>query len=415
MAGILNTTYQNTVNSLAAGFKGMLNNPYYLFNNYSPTIVTYYAINKNETTLDYSLKTSYAIIGEKSPIKYNKIKQFVLYDLEKVQLNLDNGEQGLESQDITGECYVLPNTIVPSAGDFFLIDQLKEKYLFLVESVNKDTMDNDANFYKISYRLEQFKQDEIDAQIAKEFVFTLTNSDGNISTLMEESSYIKARNLEEICIYLEETFINLFYNDRVQTFTYKINEKNMYDEFMIEFIIRNKLMKDMSKYIYVDHKTALYTLFPLDYKNSIFYYIEEKNKDIKDVRVNAKYIDDPICIFQQRYEDYFSINHKLKQEDFLCDPRDKFTFDTIPSFILDLISWNKPFDKEFIDNNNIEDKETINLSFSNILISYMNDKEITEEDLEVLKNTEFYYTKNCFYLLPVIIFCIKQYIKNLTV
>ena len=415
MADILNTTYQDTINSLSNGFKSILSNPYYVYNNYSPTVVTYYNINKNETTLDYSMKTSYAYIGEKSPIRYNKIKQFLLYGIEKIQLNLDNGEQGLESQDITGEFYILPNTIIPSAGDFFLINQLEEKFLFVVESVNKDTMDNDANFYKISYRLEQFKDKEIQDQVVKEYIFSLNNSDGSISTLLEESTYVTIQSLESLCVYLEETFMTLFYNERVQTFTYKVNGRNMYDEFMIEFIIRNKLMSNMSKYIYVDHKTALYPLFPIDYKHSIFYNFEEKDLDIKDLRVNADYIDDPTCIFQQRYEDYFSINHRLKPDDFFCDPRDKFTFDTIPGFLIDLIISGQSFNEEYIENNNIDDKRITNLLFSNIIISHMNGNDITEDDITLLKDSEYYYSREYFYILPVVIFCIKQYIKNLTV
>ena len=79
MADILNTTYQDTINSLSNGFKSILSNPYYVYNNYSPTVVTYYNINKNETTLDYAMKTSYAYIGEKSPLRisFSYTLQFV--------------------------------------------------------------------------------------------------------------------------------------------------------------------------------------------------------------------------------------------------------------------------------------------------------------------------------------------------
>ena len=108
MADILNTTYQDTINSLSNGFKSILSNPYYVYNNYSPTVVTYYNINKNETTLDYAMKTSYAYIGEKSPIRYNKIKQFLLYGIEKIQLNLDKFQFNRDK----GNCSIL-------GGQFF--------------------------------------------------------------------------------------------------------------------------------------------------------------------------------------------------------------------------------------------------------------------------------------------------------
>ena len=420
MAIISNTTYQNTIDSLANGFNNsLLANPYYIYNNYSPTVVTYYAINKCETTLDYSLKTSYAVIGERSPIRYNKINEFVLYGIEKIQLNLDNGEQGLESQDITGDCYFLPNTVVPSAGDFFVINQLKQKFLFVVESVNKDTMDNDANFYKGSYRLEQFQEDEITAQVVKEYTYVISSSSDNngvsSSSIIEQEAYYSAQSLEQVCIHLEETYMALFYNERVQTFTYKFNCRNMYDEYMIEFIIRNKLFSDVSKYIYVDHKTSLNRLFPIYYKHSIFYNIETKNKDITNVHVNADYIDDPTTIFQQRYEDYFSVNHKLKIDDFYADPRAKAVYNILPDLIIDLISSGESFNSDYLENNNIEDKEFSNLLFTNIIISYMNGIDITDDDISILTNSEYYYSKTYFYAIPIVIYCLKQYIKNLIV
>ena len=410
MASISNTTYQNTVSQLSSGLKGMLNNSYYLYNNYSPTIVTYYAINREYTTLDYAMKSSYAVIGEKSPIRYNKINQFILYGIEKIQINLDNGDQGLESQDITGDCYYLPNTIVPSAGDFFVIDQLQEKFLFIVESVNKDTMDTDSNFYKGTYRLEQFKEDEIQDQVVKEYTLYL-DSNTSSSSLIEQEAYIAMQDLDKICIYLEESFMSLFYNERVQTFTYRFGNigRLMYDEYMIEFIIRNKIMSNMKKYIYVDHKTQLPSVFPLDYRNTIFYDLEENNINIDHINVNANYIDDPTSIFQLRYEDYFSINHKITHMDMHKDPRDKIVFKIIPEYILDMIINNKS-----IDDYDIETKDGYsNLVFGSIISNYLNSGTISENSINNIKNIDLFFTTYHFYLIPMVVYCIKQYIQNL--
>ena len=406
MASISNTTYQNVVSKLSSGFKTMLNNPYYLYNNYSPTIVTYYSLNKEKSTLDYALKTSYSKIGEKSPLRYNKINKFILYGIDKIQLNLDNGEQGLESQEISGDCYFLPNTVVPSAGDFFVIEQLKEKFLFIIESVNKDTMDTDSNFYKATYSLDQFKEEEIQDQVVKEYTMAI-NKDS--SYLIEQESYNLIEELDKICIYLEETYMSLFYNDRVQTFIYRFNGSLMYDKYMIEFMIRNKIMSDMSKYIYVDHKTRESYDFSLKYKHTIFNNLEENNIDIDSINVNADYIDDPVSIFQLRYEDYFCINHNIN--DMYSDPRSKIVFKIIPEYILDMIINNKT-----IKDYNIDDKDgNSNLVLGYIISNFINNKTISKDSISDIKNIDFYFTVYHFYLIPMVIYCIKSYIKNLCV
>lgn len=411
MAVINNTTYQKTVDSLSTGFKSLLNNPYYLYNNYSPTIVTYYSINKNETTLDYSLKTSYAVVGNNSPIKYNKINQFILYGIEKIQLNLENGDQGLESSDITGDCYFLPNTITPSAGDFFVIAQLKEKFLFVVESVNKDTMDNEANFFKATYRLEQFKEDEITPQVVKEYTLVLDNSEGSFSTLIEQNSLYTINELEFIKNKLQTIYLSYFYNERVQTFTYRLNGKDMYDEYLIEFIIRNKLLKEVREYVYVDHKTTLDTLFPIYYDKTIFSSIENI-KEIKHYVAKGEYIEEVTSIFQQRYEDYFKINHILKEKDFIQDPRGNFTFEIVPKLLIDLIEKNEKLTLEYLDSNSLDD-DYIEFRYMNIIVDYMNNNEISKETIEELKNIEIDYNRYYFYIIPIILYIINSFTKSL--
>ena len=52
MGKFTDTKYTNTIDSLVNATKSKLNNPYYKFNDRKPTKVTYYAQNKEMSTLD---------------------------------------------------------------------------------------------------------------------------------------------------------------------------------------------------------------------------------------------------------------------------------------------------------------------------------------------------------------------------
>ena len=111
MGTFSNVQYKTTINSIVEGYKNKLDNPHYIFTDKKPTLVTYYNINTSCSTLDHGTRTAYEYVGNDSPIKYNKILDMYLYGIERIAINLDMGEYGLESDAIEGEAYILPNTI----------------------------------------------------------------------------------------------------------------------------------------------------------------------------------------------------------------------------------------------------------------------------------------------------------------
>ena len=75
------------------------------------------------------LKTEFEPIGEKSPIRYNKILDAYLYGIDRIITNIDISEHGIESDPIEGEAVVLPNTFVPMGQDYFIINYIDTKIL----------------------------------------------------------------------------------------------------------------------------------------------------------------------------------------------------------------------------------------------------------------------------------------------
>ena len=140
---------QKFVDDNAFKFENRLNSQVTRFLDKSPVFVTYYHVDSDETTTDGGFKDVNALWGKDSPIKYKKIENLPLYGFDSVQLNLQDTDQGLDTE-YSGDAILLPNTVKPLQNDFFTVNHVKGVFLFRVTQVDYDTIRPD-NFYKITY------------------------------------------------------------------------------------------------------------------------------------------------------------------------------------------------------------------------------------------------------------------------
>lgn len=150
MAGkFINTNYNSTMKSVIDTMKNTLKNPYYKWSDKSPTPVEYYNVDIKKTTLDDGTQNMYDNYGPEGPAVYNRIDNMIIYGLDQFQLQMSNEDFGVETAALEGEAIILPNTIIPYVSDRFVIEYLKNKIVFKVTQVDDDTIENDANAYKI--------------------------------------------------------------------------------------------------------------------------------------------------------------------------------------------------------------------------------------------------------------------------
>jgi len=98
MAGkFLDKTYVGTINAIQQGQKERLDNSFYTFTDKTPTIVTYFNINTAESTLDEATKMTYSYTDADSSLRYNRINDCILFGIDKIIVNLEAGEYGIES------------------------------------------------------------------------------------------------------------------------------------------------------------------------------------------------------------------------------------------------------------------------------------------------------------------------------
>lgn len=397
MGGFTNTSHKMTMNSLVDGFKAKLDNPYYLFTDKKPTLVTYYNINSEKTTLDDASKQIYSPLGDDSPLHFNKIKDAYLFGIERMMTEVDIGDFGPEAGEIEGEAIVLPNSFIPYPDDYFSIDMLNKKnILFRVTKVTPDTLENGANFYKLSYHLDQYDKD-IEKQVVDDYTMVVSNVGTQYNSILRTNDFDFIREMELITNKLKTYYYDLFYNTRVQTFTYKYGEDYFYDPYMIEFLIRNGILSNGEKYIYVSHQTFKYATFALDYDKTFFRTIELKKKPIKVKTAYASLVEDPNSLLVTRLEDYFKIDYSIVANA-LISP--------IPVVNMKLV--------EAINTNTLltEDDQ---YKYFNIIIQYFNDGKIDSDTIDIIDSIDYNANIDLFYAVPIIIYILEDQIKRLLI
>lgn len=399
MGTFTNSTYTATIQSLVNATESKIKNPYYKFSDKKPIEVVYFKQNREKSTLDEDTALNYAHVGEESPIRFNQINNFYIYGFDKIALDYDLTEFGLESSEIAGEAIILPNTIIPLPGDFFKVNQIKEDVLFKVNKVTPDTLDNGNNMYKIEYKLELVNQyEQILNQVVAVYQFVIENIGTDFSCFITSESYSMANELSALQQYLTDAY-QIFFDPSVQTFVFEYNGTYMYDPYLIEFLIRNKVFSSAENYIFVHHATAVGKTFSYDYSKTFFAMLEDTK--IFDINRATKMacatkIEDPNSLFVTRLQDYYKI-------DYFKDFAYVTKFNPIDVDIMFHISEQSYYGKN-------DPKEAFNT-----WIAYFtgNTTNITADMLSIIRDTDFYNTKEFYYLIPVCIYILSQAINGI--
>ena len=384
-----------------------------MWNDKKPTLVTYFHINAEQSSLDESSGMNYSDLGPNCPFRYNQIDKFVLYGIDKIALQLQSGEFGVESDEITGDAIVLPGTIVPYPNDYFIIDHAKDPWLFRVNDVNKDTLYDGSNIWKLSYRLEHIDDSHIKDLVVEDYKMIVNNVGTRYNPILKSDSYDLVSSLDQICTTLKQYFVALYYNEKVQTFIFThYLEDHFYDPYMIEFIMRNKILDNGShdEYIFVEHKIATIKTFALDYNRTFFKSVEDKDKkSIQKAKTDstADYIDEFGSIFAARTDPYFKMNYYVPSMD--PTPQPYVFHNVIECFPKELIP--KIVNSDLYTKAEVQQRPDFGLR--NIIIKHFNNIPYTKDDFNNMEMYEFSDSKDSFYMIPLIIYAFESFEKEL--
>lgn len=259
----------------------------------TPTFVTYYSIDNNESTADDGYVDVHAYIGSRSPIRFNKIENFPIYGIEQIVINLQDTDQGLDGS-YEGEAIILPNTIKPNHNDYFKIPILHGAYVFRITDFNYDTIMPD-NYYRVSFKLEYNDDDmydEIDRQVISDNQCILDKIGTDEKCIIENKELTQIGEVQQMYYKLMSYYKGLFYNKRHNVF---LGPKDLnftyYDPLQTYFINKHGLFNNKNDYQVLSLTDQMND--PLrDYKYNKSVYRLMELRDLKLLN-NFKYVERP--------------------------------------------------------------------------------------------------------------------------
>jgi len=267
----------------------------------SPTYITYYRLDDIATKQDTSLENVHSLLGKNSPNKYQKIEDVVAYGVDVLDIMNEINEKGLQSI-ITGELVLLPDTLQPFPGDFFVFEiEGMSEHLFRVDSVQFDRA-TPKKFYRIAFAIYPDNSDIIFAKddsgeylhISSNFVMNYDNI-GMVggTAVIKKTVAVNADSAKKLVDGLIDKFANLFYDDEMDTFTFKtINvssgeDLSIWSPYLQQFIYNNKVLQKFSREIMtefyinnISQRTNPEFFSDLAYRNSLFRKVEIQDPNL---------------------------------------------------------------------------------------------------------------------------------------
>ena len=393
----INKTYAGAIDALQQGTIQRVKNANYVFNDKPPVISDWYNMSKRGTTFDEATRAEYSTINSKtSPVRYNKITGAIFYSSGiKLTTDVDFNDEGLglaTQPAING--IVLPNTWIPYAGDYFSIQHAGKEWLYKCTATSFDTIDNGNNIYNFEAVLDNYGIDNIEKLVVGRYKMIINNVGTEFDAIIKEEDYNLIDILDGLLSNIKNYYISLFYKESLQTFAYEGRYGNLYDPYMIEFLIRNRILTGSQPYIYVSHATQIPTTFAIDYDKTFFRAIETKSIErFCNCPATADIIEDRYSLFRTVYDKYFKISY---------NPKIEFnTFSVLDPLLISDVQENA--EREF---NNTR-------ALNNIITRYFNNIPLNSDIVKIFENVDFTPSPYLFYTIPFVIYIIETEIRKM--
>lgn len=260
----------------------------------NPVFVTYYAINQQLSRADTGTGSVKEQIGTSSPIRYNEIKEFPVYNLSDMKPDIQNDEtEGLDiNMDLSG-IVILPNTITPCPDDFLYVKMPGMSYGVLLRVTEFEFNSIQSNdYYTINCELRAtdtksgYSQTyiQLQKQVVEKYSCIFENIGTEDKCLIQDTELAKANSTLELINLLKDSFYDTYYDRDIGTFVYRdfssgVNPIYYYDLYLIKFIIDSKIYDDVSgeRCVTLSLDDVLPINFGNLYRRSLWYAILQKD------------------------------------------------------------------------------------------------------------------------------------------
>lgn len=403
--GILKTSNDIVTNSMQL-LDDVLNSNFtaFLQGQGTPVLVTYYNLNDIMTTTNTGTYTIDQLLGEDSPLRFNKIEDFPVYNLKEIILELEQGEGEVLDTTFDTELIILPNSIKPTEFDFFVYTfKTNRKIVFRVTNIQLGTIRNN-DYYKISVSLRDIDSDDnvksLESQTVESFRTNLDTIGTNDNCFIVSSVYDKMDRIRRIINHITSEYVDMYYSKKFNSVVLcggLEGEYALYDPYLTQFLINTSVLDNDRDYIVLVNFDGRLSIRK-DYNSTLFRSVETRNiSNLKELRMS------PIG-FRNTDTNPFSYNGignvftiEISANDVDYAGNDYMNYDFIKK----------------IKNDNPE--EPIELSdMDNIIYNYFTSDNdvamINDGDIELLENYIFEYGEYNFRIVPIILFIFNRYL-----
>ena len=378
-------------------YEEKLSSPLNRFLDKSPTFVTYFHINNQETTADQGFQDTEEILGPRSSLRFGRIDNFPIYGLEQIQVQLSEEDQGIDGS-YEGDGTILPNTIKPLPNDYFVINHLNDFFLFRVTGIAYDSI-RPEGYYGIQFKLENTDAscvDKLKNQTTDRYRCIFKNIGTENKAIIREDDFDKITAINKMYEEIVNLYISIYYNEKYNAImgTFKNDGTVLYDPLMSVFIDKNGLLNDKNNYSsivlgeqFTDPKREF------KYENSIYRFFERKDttkieKFAYQLIPGRNYFE---SAFYKWYDDTVMV---VDRPDVVCEnnPENCLLCDDF----IDAVAINIPNDES---------------EYSKFLIKYLRGEIKSLADIPLnLKDVMLHLniSKESFFFTPIVLYVIKR-------
>ena len=288
MAKIINVEKSNYLNDNIQIYTSNKVGQYSKFLDKNPIFVTWLHINSAMSRSDVGTGGVNSDVGERSPIRFNRINNLPTYNLPELKPDASYDERGYDIELDISDATLLPNTIKPSVGDYLIVSIPNSIELaFRVNEFRYNTIQSN-DFYQYSADLKYTGKDLIkkfESQIVEEYETIFENIGTDDKCFILTKDVKKIQNIGKLFLELREMYFENFFDKETGTFVCK-NNPFQRDYWLYDKSVERFIMDTGIYYTENDEKSVVLTCnasHPSEnervYKQTLFYAVENRTTD----------------------------------------------------------------------------------------------------------------------------------------
>ena len=149
--------------------------------------------------------------------RFRRIANFVILT-EELESNLD--KDVFTNLSYEGSGMILPSTVIPNVGDYFVMEVFKIFHIFRIVEVNPTLIEKDSGY---EVRFDMFRQDiipencELNVYVKEDYTFDYNHVGTDFRTILRNDEYEFIQNCRNIMYDITKIYLGTFYHRTLNT------------------------------------------------------------------------------------------------------------------------------------------------------------------------------------------------------